>query len=188
MPREFCFRNELSFSQKQSVVDAVGRILVDAFSGVADVVPSKVWDDRRGVDFWVERNGAPRLRVDCKIRRKDWQRYGRDDIALEIWSDVERGVVGWTGDTAKHADFILWIWLDTGRWELIPFAPLQRAFRRHGRRWSSDEQNVARQRTTENGRTWESECVFVPREMLWSDIRNETSGCIGPVVVNEEAA
>ena len=126
-------------------------------------------DDRTGTDWWVDRQNNKPLSIDLKARETDYEPRGHDDLALEIWSVVEKGIVGWTRNPTKGSDYILWFWKDTRRWCLIPFPMLCRVFTL---RWQEWQQNykTAPQKSNLNGYIYHSECVFVPREIVWASL------------------
>jgi hypothetical protein len=93
---------------------------------------------------------------------------------------------GWTRDDRKCTDYILWLWKDTGRWCLLPFPMLCGAFIDHWKKWSAMYKR--RQQTTkaEGQQSWQSECIFVPREVVWSAILKKYAG--GPSMAMVAAA
>lgn len=89
-------------------------------------------------DGWAQRGGVDRVltlacgrtyTVDEKIRTEDWP-----DILLEQWSDEARRVPGWV-QKPLACDYIAYAYAPTGVCFLLPVAPLQRAWRQHGRDW-----------------------------------------------------
>ena len=145
-------------------------ILLSNIAGSLNVKRAHEANDRSGVDWWVECKGCRHLAIDAKVREVDYARKGQDDLALETWSVVEASKVGWTLDDAKQCDFVLWLWKDTGRWCMVPFAMLCQVFTENIEAWKSTFK-VARQRTpTRDGRGYHSEVVFVPRREVWKAI------------------
>jgi len=149
--------------------------LVRNIPGALDAYTAHQQNDRNGTDWWVEMVGGRFLSVDCKVREEDYAhkppKY-EDDLALETWSVIEERVPGWTLDKGKRSEYILWVWKDSGRWVMIPFPMLLKAFRGRKDRWVQ-LYKVGRQETTD-GNTgqvlWRSECVFVPRKAVWAEI------------------
>lgn len=151
-------------------------ILLDRIPGAVAVEPAGRSDDKSGTDYWVKRRPPLRpLSVDVKVREHDWAEEGRDDLALETWS-VLGEKPGWTRDDSKATDYVLWFWRDTGRFVLLPFPALCRAFRSHWLEWAT-RYGVHRQSTNSRGRSWVSECVFVPRDVV---MREVMAWCDGP--------
>lgn len=115
------------------------------------------------------------MSVDCKVREKDFAKLkGWDDIALETWSVVEKEKIGWTRDTVKQTDFVLWLWKDSGRWLLIPFQMLCKVFIENWRQWTKQFRTERQYTPTHGG--YHSECVFVPRRIVWERIYRLYSG------------
>ncbi len=169
MPEQYEFNERLNMSQGVSESRSVESILKENIPSALTVHQAHFANDRNGTDWWVECEAGKFLSVDCKVREKDFLKLkGWDDLALETWSVVEKEKIGWTRDTSKQTDFVLWLWKDTGRWLLIPFQMLCRVFRDNWKRWTS-EFRVERQYTPNHG-GYHSECVFVPRQLLWQCI------------------
>ena len=151
----------------------IAQILKARIPACYDVQKADEASDRSGTDYWALRHDLPPLSIDCKVRRLDpIDKYGEDDLALETWS-VKGRSPGWTRDETKRTDYILWFWTTSGRFELVPFPPLCKAFSLYWERWSAEygphEQNSGR---------WQSECVFVPRDVIKAKIADWCSGRI----------
>jgi len=129
-------------------------------------------DDRSGVDYWAQRKDLPALGIDVKIRDKDFARYEQDDLALETWSSIDNKV-GWTRDATKRTDYILWFWQDTGRFFLVAFPPLCKVFARYWERWRTTYKTAQ-----QNSGQWQSECVFVPRDILIAKLNDWQNGIV----------
>lgn len=168
-PRSYSFDNQLAMSTAPSSDGDVATILIEHIPQAVHARPAHNSNDRRGTDWWVEMSNGQHLAIDVKTRAEDYLRkFGQDDIALETWSVKELRKAGWTLDQTKRTDYVLFLWLDTGRWALIPFVYLQGVFRKHQGEWTQKYQ-VARQHTPEFG-GYHSECVFVPRREIWAAI------------------
>lgn len=146
-------------------------ILLGELPNAIDVLQSSESDDKNGTDWWVIRQYNKPLSVDLKARSKD---FGKDDLALETWSAVETKKVGWTRDDKKATDYILWFWNDTRRWCLVPFPMLCRIFSINWERWQNIYKSALQKTDCEN--SYHSECVFVPRKVVWLAIINHYSG------------
>jgi len=163
---EFTFDTQLRMSQGVATSASVEEILLSAIAGAGQVRRATTGEDRNGTDWWVDLPVGHSLSVDLKARTVDWKERGEDDLALETWSIVESGVLGWTLNLEKRTDYILWWWQDTGRWCLVPFPMLRTVFSEMLPEWS-EKYKVRRQQT--DGR-YHSECVFVPRRVVWAAI------------------
>jgi hypothetical protein len=173
--RTFDFNNQLVMSTGTAANRTIGEILLETIPGSVRAIQALSVHDKQGVDWWLDMKSGERLAIDCKIRDDDpIVRFGAhcDDVALETWSVVEKKVGGWTLDETKKTDYIFWLWKDTGRWCVVPFLLLVKAFKAKKDEWIK-VYRVARQNT--NGR-YHSECVFVPVREMWAEIYRQSKG------------
>lgn len=143
----------------------VSTILRSRIPGCYDVVRAEKDQDRNGTDYWALRHGLPSLSVDVKVRNPDYSAHPdpkrrSDDLALETWS-VANTKIGWTRDTKKRTDYVLWFWTDTQRFFLASFPALCATFTRYWEQWRKTFPTF--QQTSQR---WKSECVFVPRVLV----------------------
>jgi len=171
------FRDQYLASEGVASNVNVVTILLDAIPGAIGVERSGKLDDRNGTDWWVNRGGNTDLSIDAKVRFKDYKPMGSDDLALETYSVMETQKPGWTRDSRKRTDYILWLWQDTGRWVIMPFPLLCSAMQRRWKQWIK-AYRCAPQETTDGSREWHSECVFVPRMEVWREIYRVANGTI----------
>lgn len=113
------------------------------------------WAQRAGVDRVLTLSCGRTYTVDEKVRAEDW-----DDILLEQWSDEDRRIPGWI-QKPLACDFIAYAFAPSGICYLLPVVPLQRAWRRHGRRWITE---FGQRRAQNEG--YMSVSVPVPRAVL----------------------
>lgn len=174
-PREYGFSERLTMSSGRSTSTDVAQILMAEIPGAVNVSRAAEENDRQGIDWWVEMSTAKHLAVDCKVRAEDWAAThpSEDDLALETFSVVERDIPGWTRDASKRCDYVLWLWMDTRRFCLVPFPMLCRVFDLKWQEWR-EKYKTRRQFTPE--RSYHSECVFVPRRVLWAEIYRQFGG------------
>ncbi len=173
--RVFDFHKQLVMSTGTATNTSIGGILLEAIPGSMRAIQALAVHDRKGTDWLLDMKSGEWCRVDCKIREEDpVKRYGAhcDDVALETWSVVEKKVIGWSLDEKKQTDYIFWLWKDTGRWCLVPFLLLVKAFKAKKDQWLR-AYKVAQQ-NTEN--RYHSECVFVNRKELWQEIFRQANG------------
>ncbi|MEW8193918.1 MAG: hypothetical protein AB2793_09415 [Candidatus Thiodiazotropha sp.] len=168
MPLEYEFSDRLKMSQGRSENSDIKNILLNNIPSALNVNSAHAKNDRNGTDYWVECESGKFLSVDCKVRSEDYVKKGYDDLALETWSVVENDIVGWTRDSKKQTDYVLWLWTDTGRWLLVPFQMLCGVFQKKWKDWKATYKS-SRQHTPNYG-GYHSECVFVPRKEVWSEI------------------
>ena len=177
-PHEYDFDKCLRMSAGVAASADVRAILLHEIPGAVNVVPASPINDRQGVDWWIEHCTARFLAVDAKVREEDWaaSHPGEDDLALETFSVVEKGVEGWTRDYTKRCDYVLWLWKNSRRFCLVPFPMLCHVFCQKWEEWSR-KYKKRRQRTMRPGCTcYHSECVFVPRHDVWAAMYREYGG------------
>lgn len=177
---EYEFDDNYRFSEQWAEM-GISLILGDHFPGAIAVKRSNAELDRRGSDYTIQRrDGIDDIHIDIKTRREDYanpaRRWPKDDLALETWSVVDTKV-GWTRDANKLTDYVLWFWTDTGRYFLIPFPPLCQVFTRLWAEWMAAYRH-SRQTTPSHPRPYQSECVFVPRDVVMAAVRGWMEGVI----------
>lgn len=167
---------KVDFADHRDLFLRVRAFLFQKIPGAANVHRSCAENDKNGTDYWVECVNGSFVSVDGKFREKD---FGKKDLALETFSNVERKLPGWARDTTKRTDFVLFHWVDSGRFHLIPFVPLCRAFSARWEQWRS-EFETAKQWTTDGhyGGKFTSECVFVPITVVWRAIFEDSEGIV----------
>jgi hypothetical protein len=168
------FSERLKMSCGHSASKDVFAILTNNIPSALNAFPAHSKNDRQGTDWWIECRNGNFLSVDCKVRSKDYA--VEDDLALETWSVIESGIVGWTRNPDKRSDYILWLWTDTGRWCLIPFQMLCCVFSEKWKHWSTIYKPHKQRTPWKNGTEYHSECIFVPRREVWSEIYKRYSG------------
>jgi hypothetical protein len=172
--KKFDFKTQLVLSTGTAANKTIGEILLDAIPGSLRAIQSLEKSDRQGVDWWLDMKSGERVGVDCKIRGEDpIPLYKKDDLALETLSVVEKNKIGWSLDESKKTDYVFWIWKDSGRWCLVPFLLLVKAFKEKKDQWVKTYK-VSRQNTDDR---YHSECVFVDRAEVWREIYRQSHGC-----------
>ena len=130
-PRRHRFHDSLALSN--SFTDAPWWIDMyrRAFPKLASAVPVRNdgWAQRGGIDRVLTLECGRTYTVDEKVRMEDWP-----DILLERWSDEARRIPGWV-QKPLACDFIAYAFAPSGICYLLPVAPLQRAWRQHGKEW-----------------------------------------------------
>lgn len=165
-------------SSGHAVNASVGDVLLKNIPGAVNVCVSTEAEDRKGTDWWVHLENGKRLSVDCKVRASDWAATHpeEDDIALESWSVMQKDIVGWTRDSNKETDYILWLWRDSGRWLLIPFPMLCAVFQEKWGEWKKRYRTAVQYTPRQNGNGYNSECIFVDRREVWAEIYKKFGG------------
>lgn len=191
----YSFTDQVASSQDAETNSFIRQKLLDIVPGAIRVEKANLPDDKDGTDWWVHilRRPAP-LSFDCKVREEDCRKYNKDDLALETWAAMHPALDepvdnpqkfvgdkrGWTLDVSKRTDFVLWLWKDTKRWCVFPFIPLLHRFIKNQHVWTAEYGPPKRQYTPydpETGRgDYHSECIFVPRLVVWRSIYNVYGG------------
>jgi len=168
---QYDFSERLQFSEGISNKKDIKEILLTNISGAVSISKASLVDDRNGTDYYVTIESGKKLSIDVKVREKDFSQIKAiwDDLALETWSVVEDKVVGWTRNSNKQTDYVLWFWQDTGRWCLVPFLMLCTVYKEYWKIWKK-RYKTELQKTTLHGRMYHSECTFVPRHLVWKKI------------------
>lgn len=179
--RSFTFQDQMRMSEGVSESDEINieKIILSNFPTAEKVARANTSDDKNGTDYWVTMQSGQRASVDVKVRAEDWLKHhpGQDDVALETWS-VIGAKVGWTRDVQKRTDYILFIWLETGRWMLIPFPVLCSIFVKNWEEWRKKYKARPQFTRNPNGSHWYSECVFVPRALIWKEYYSAFGGAL----------
>lgn len=176
--RVFDFHKQLIMSNGTATNKSIGEILLEAIPGSMRAIQALSVHDRKGTDWLLDMRSGEWCRIDCKIREEDpKKKYGEhcDDVALETWSVIEKKVIGWSLDDKKQTDYVFWLWKDTGRWCLVPFLLLVKAFRAKKDKWMKIYK-VAQQKTEGPRSSYHSECVFVERVELFREIYRQSNG------------
>lgn len=153
------FGVKLGMSRGGAVGTVIDDFLLNNLPGAVRITESLPGEDRQGVDKWVELVSGKRVGIDVKIGREAFAHY--DTLPLETWSVMEKGIMGWTLDPNKWTDYVLWHWINTRKFVLVPFLMLQKVFSDNAEEWKQ-QYRVAQQYTPSISGGWHSECVFVP--------------------------
>lgn len=165
MSTYYNFQERLMMSEGIGGSTDIKDILLSCFPLATKIEKATRSEDKNGVDYWITMFSGHKVGVDVKIREIDYATKGHDDLALETWS-MKGEKVGWTRDKQKRTDYIFWYWKDTGRWVLFPFPILCYLFMSKWQEWSKLYKPFTQ---ISNGGQWESECVFVPRKIVWDE-------------------
>lgn len=156
--------------------------ILSRFPNAIKVEKAERRDDRNGTDRWITMESGEIESLDMKVRTKDFSVYGpaKDDVALELWSKLNEKV-GWTRDTNKRTNWIMWKWNDTKRYLLMPFPWLCSVFSVQWPAWYELYDHPIQDTVDKNtGKLkWQSQCIYVPRKVLWVAIYDQFGGVPG---------
>jgi len=154
------FRQDLRETETTEVDAKVRKALKKHFPACETIIKNDVKGNDGGVDYYVS-NFIYEYKIDVKVRK----RSSKDgDVALELWSNKEVGKVGWTLDSSKKTDYIVWIW-DDGHSEIFYFKDILEVFEERKDIWEK-EFFAPTQKTGSGGTYYTSQCVFVPISTL----------------------
>ena len=174
---QWSFEDRLAFSQGKMGSDAMETIKA-LIPDCETVEPSTLAQDIKGIDYIAILDSGVALKIDHKVREHGCSKYWKTgpELALETWSIYGRKL-GWTLDKAKDTDYTLHTFdaSDTEIVYLLPFQLLRKAFRKHGGDWSR-QYGTKMQHSRNNGREWDSECVFVPATIVLDAIKAMMQG------------
>jgi len=170
LERTYTFPTQMRMREGASNKTELDDILLEHFPNATKVERATSSEDRNGTDRWITMHSGEKESVDVKVREEDWlKKRGQDDVALEIWSVMGKKV-GWTRDTTKRTNWIFFLWKDTGRNMLVPFPMLCSIFIEHWEEWSKIFFSPIQRTPYAMGGYYKSQCVYVPRTLIWKEI------------------
>jgi hypothetical protein len=167
---DFDFNTRLADSRAVLKNQLAEKHIRNYFGPVSSIYGADQFSDRRGIDFYVQHecNGM-RIRVDAKFKV---DRHYQGDVMLEIWSNEERKVVGWSLNDRSNADYYLWAFcLDPDIYHMLPAKAVRSAFKRHKDEWCdqsrSNPYKIVRGGTPCGaGQVYHSPSVYIPYIVL----------------------
>jgi len=160
MKQVYSFDERYEYSNRSSIELGVIDYLLKAIPNCVGIKRAEKDDDRRGIDYWLLRNGAKPIAVDMKHYSFDpIARYGVDSICIETtsvytgpnappWLDEYRIKPGWTVDATKETDLIVYTFpqVDGSRRFWIAYFPaLCYVAQRYWRNWAQEYGEYAAQ-------------------------------------------
>jgi len=187
--REYEFEERLIFSEGVKLNNELLLYLVSLVPEGVEILKADKEEDIQGVDYWIIRRGTLKpIAVDIKHRSFDpIILYNKDDICIETTSvytgdlsrpflDIHRQKIGWTLDSQKQTDLIVYTWPAAGdkrRFWVLYFPFLCKAARKHWREWAEVFGEVA----TKN-KGYYTLNIFVPRQIVEQAIKNLTDSTV----------
>jgi len=137
---------------------------------------------RLGVDYIARLAGGATVNIDAKGRTKGAAKYwkdGKPELAIEVWSVVPEngkpGVPGWTFDTSKQTDLILYWFDDVADCYLVGFQSLRMAAVANYQDWHAKYCEPP-QRSLRGDATWKSQAMFIPADVVLDAISTTSRG------------
>lgn len=173
------FRSSLAKSHAQADAPWWEPVYRSAFPGFVSMqsVRADGWAQRGGIDRLVHLRDGTSLKVDEKVRDKDWP-----DVLLEVWSDHDRQIPGWM-EKDLTCDFIAYAFVPSRTCYLLPYQTLRRAWDENKVEWGHHairEQNGFRVVDANNG-TYVTRSYAVPLSYLWSALADAMRITWGPL-------
>lgn len=162
----FDFNQQMAVSEQPKVRALVERALRRRFPDLLAIHKAHVENDKRGIDYFLEFPNGRMEALDVKVRTKDFAAHGDAcNVALEIMANTKTGKPGWALDADKLTDWVLFLWLDTERDDLVHFRQLRAAVLANLDTWLA-ERRTATQTTKTAGGSYDAKSLFIsPRDM-----------------------
>lgn len=177
------FFDKLAFSRGQREQSDIETLMV-MLPGCISIIKTDIETDKAGIDYIAALRKGATILIDAKAREPGAAKWWRNgpELALELWSvkpggkyntPKTRARTGWTLCEQKQTDLILFTFdpLDTNDVFLFSFQLLRIAFRQNASHW----RQVYKIGIQDSG-SWESECVFVPVNVVASEVNKISRG------------
>lgn len=164
------FNEKLRYSLGQQQIFDI-QLLKQHIPKCTNIIKTDIEMDKSGVDYIAEISGGAQILIDAKTRMRGCSKYwnGEPELAIEIWSVVEKKKVGWTFNDNTLVDYILYTFPDEDCKEyfFLPFQLLRKAAIENYFSWC---QKYRVKDQLNNGYT--SRAVFVPANIVIDAINN----------------
>lgn len=166
----FSFDQQKAVSEQPKVRVLIERALRQRFPDLLAIHKAHIENDKRGIDFFLEFPNGRMETLDVKVRTHDFAQRGDEcNVALETVANFETGKPGWAFDGDKLTDWILFLWLDTERHDLMHFRQLRAAASANKATWMAGRR-IATQATKNVRGTYTAESLFVSPRDMWAGI------------------
>ncbi len=126
------FHDDLALSDRPDVVQSIIAACFRHWPELRSVWRAHPDNDILGIDYFLEFPNGQTERLDAKIRRRDFSLTGDDrNACIELLANTTTGKIGWSLDSTKLADWILFVYLDSGRSYAYNARQLRAAVRRY---------------------------------------------------------
>lgn len=160
------FYADLAMSDSAEIEQAINRECRKYFPEMLNITKAHKLNDMLGADYFLEFPNCKMETLDIKVRKIDYSLRGDNRTAcLEIIANTTSNKKGWTIDGAKHTDWVMFYYIDTGRSYLYNARLLRGAVIRYLPDLRKD--GKAAMQTTKSGHgTYNSESLFVAHREL----------------------
>ena len=168
------FRNYLEYSINPELIQKDIETIKKLFPDAVRIEKTPTNKDDGGVDYWVYLEGK-RYGIDIKRRTAGCSKFWKEgpELALELWSNVEKRQIGWTLDESKKTDIVIFIFDDSDFEQAIWFwfKELLAVFQKQGRNWYDTYFSQYQKTFGINEKWYHSRVLFVPFIVVWTEIR-----------------
>lgn len=110
------FYEDLAMSDQPETVVAIKSACHEYFPEILNIIRAHKVNDLLGADYWLEFPNCKMETLDVKVRKLDYSLHGDNRIAcLEIVANINTKKIGWTLDTTKNTDWIMFYYQETGK-------------------------------------------------------------------------
>lgn len=164
----FDFHEQMAVSEQPKVRELIERALRRRFPELLAIHKAHVENDKRGIDYFLEFPNGRMEALDVKVRTKDFAARGDDcNVALETVANTTTNKPGWTLDADKLTDWVLFLWLDTERDDLVHFRQLRAALAANLETWLAVRRAAIQTTKTARG-SYDAESLFVSSKDMWA--------------------
>lgn len=161
---DYDFHDMLDYSNSDTNTKLALTILEKLSKDSAVIAKSPPVLDRKGSDFYIINNSGKLSHIDVKFRPKDFMHVNQDGITVNddivIEYDTPNGPnTGWTVDSNKITDYVLWIWPKTNRYKLVDAVKLRAAALGNTAQWNSDKYIIGQNNYTKGFGLTPAVCV-----------------------------
>ncbi|EDY81928.1 hypothetical protein VDG1235_1548 [Verrucomicrobiia bacterium DG1235] len=114
-----------------------------------------------------------RCLADLKIRDEDPRLWGADDLAIELYSVLERRIRGYEN---RNADCLIWLFKPTGRAVMIEFDAFKRCYEANWDYWHFWRAEAPQKTRMRDGTTYHSVHCYVPLELFKAGVTEAYAG------------
>ena len=160
------FHADLAMSSAPDVETAINAACRKCFPELLNITKAHKLNDMLGADYFLEFPQCKMETIDVKVRKQDYSLRGDNRTAcLEIVANTTSNKKGWTIDGAKHTDWVMFYYIDSGKSYLYNARLLRGAVIRYLPDLSK-EGKAAIQTTKSGNGSYNSESLFVAHREL----------------------
>ena len=128
--------------------------------------------DRSGADLEIFRKRGMAF-ADLKVRDDDPRLWGADDLAIELYSVLEKRIRGYQN---RKADYLIWLFKPTGRAVMIDFQSFKKCYDKNWDFWHFWRAEAPQRTRMQDGTTYHSVHCYVPLELFKAGVSEAYAG------------